>query len=244
MYPGNIKTFILTITALSPAYNGAWWFMTTYILLVVTSPIIYRIIMKYHVYLVGGLTLVIYIIAYIQRIKTPIILDIEILDWLLRKLALYGTSLFPFVMGGIFYQYRLYSKIDRVMNKIRYKNILCVSLIILMIVAHGVIQTLFVAVFTGVAFICLFNLVDKPNWLEKTLGYFGDHSTNMWLNHMFFYIIYFKEIVYFPKNPILIFIWLIILSLIGSSLTIYLIRGLKDNQFVSIFNFKQKIIKS
>lgn len=42
-YPGSLKEFILTITAIDPAYNGAWWFVTTYILLVVTSPILYRI---------------------------------------------------------------------------------------------------------------------------------------------------------------------------------------------------------
>lgn len=50
---------------------------------------------------------------------------------------------------------------------------------ILMMVAHGVVQTLFVSVFTGIAFICLFNLIDKAKWLEDLLNYFGTNSMNM-----------------------------------------------------------------
>lgn len=241
-YPGSLKDFILTVTALNPSYNGAWWFVTTYILLVITSPILYRVIMKYNAYLVSGVTLIIYIIAYIQRIKTPLLFDLEIMNWLFRQLALYGTSLLPFVIGGVFYQYRLYSKLTLMMNQIKFKNFLCISLIILMIVAHGIVQTLFVAVFTGITFICLFNLIDKPRWLEQILEYFAHHSTNMWLNHMFFYMIYFKELVYFPQNPILIFMWLIILSLIGSYITNYVMSFCREYLIPPVLSKRQKLM--
>ena len=87
-----------------------------------------------------------------------------------------------------------------------------------MIILHGFVQTLFVAVFTGIAFIVLFNLIDKPKWLNEGLSYISKHSTNMWLTHMFFYMIYFKELVYAPKYPIFIFIWLVILCIITSYL--------------------------
>ncbi|MGL5904827.1 MAG: hypothetical protein ACRCZO_19235 [Cetobacterium sp.] len=50
----------------------------------------------------------------------------------------------------------------------------------------------------------------------------GKHSTNLWLIHMFFYMIYFKKLVYLPKYPILIYIWLIILCLPFSYLIDYL----------------------
>lgn len=231
-YPGSLKEFILTITAIDPAYNGAWWFVTTYILLVVTSPILYRIIIKYNPYLVIGITFIFYVIAYIQRIKTPILFDSHFFNWLFRQAALYGTSLLPFIIGGMFYQYRWYSKITTCMNHLKFKNIVCTTLIILMIVAHGVVQTLFVAVFTGILFICLFNLIDKPKWLESILQYFGTHSTNMWLNHMFFYMIYFKELVYALKYPVLIFIWLIILSIVGSYMTNFVMNIFRKYIFI------------
>lgn len=118
------------------------------------------------------------------------------------------------------------------MNHLKFKNIVCTTLIILMIVAHGVVQTLFVAVFTGILFICLFNLIDKPKWLESILQYFGTHSTNMWLNHMFFYMIYFKELVYALKYPVLIFIWLIILSIVGSYMTNFVMNIFRKYIFI------------
>ena len=68
-----------------------------------------------------------------------------------------------------------------------------------MIIAHGFLQTLFVAAFTGIIFIVVFNLIDKPMWLDNLLSYLSKHSTNMWLVHMFFYMIFFKDLVYAPK---------------------------------------------
>ena len=53
-YPGTLKKFILTFTALDPAYNGAWWFFTTYIILVLVSPFINKIVIKYNNILILG----------------------------------------------------------------------------------------------------------------------------------------------------------------------------------------------
>ena len=85
-----------------------------------------------------------------------------------------------------------------------------------MIIAHGIVQTLFVAVFTGIVFICVFNLVDEPKWLNNLLSYLGNHSINMWLIHMFFYMIYFKKLVYGAMYSFLIFPWLVILCIASS----------------------------
>lgn len=78
---------------------------------------------------------------------------------------------------------------------------------------------------SGIAFIVLFNLIDKPDSLDRLLYYLSGHSTNMWLTHMFFYMIYFKSLVFMPKYSVLIFIWLVILCLILS----YLIKLIYSN---------------
>ena len=215
-YPGTLKNFILTFTALDPAYNGAWWFFTTYIILVLLSPIINKIVVKYNKILVIAISFIFYVVAYIQRIKGIIVLDNNILNWFIRQIALLGTSQLPFIIGSVFAYKKIYSKLDNICNKIRYKNMLGILIIMLMIVAHGIVQTLFVAVFTGVVFICVFNLIDKPKWVNRLFNYLGDHSTNIWLIHMFFYMIYFKDLVYGAKYSFLIFSWLIILCLVSS----------------------------
>ena len=129
-----------------------------------------------------------------------------------------GTSLFPFVVGAIFADKKIYSFIYNKVNNIKFKNILCIVGILFMIVCHGFVQTLFVAVFTGITFIVLFNLIDKPDFLDRLLYYLSGHSTNMWLTHMFFYMVYFESLVFMPKYPLFIFIWLVILCIIPSYL--------------------------
>lgn len=238
-YPGSFKRFILTFTAIDPAYNGAWWFFTTYIILVLASPFINKIVIKYNNILILGLSFIFYVAAYIQRIKGVIVFDNEVLNWFIRQVALFGTSQLPFIIGTVFAHKKIYSKLNSMSNKIKYKNTLGILIITLMIIAHGIIETLFVAVFTGIVFICVFNLIDKPKWVNNLLSYLGNHSTNMWLIHMFFYMIYFKNLVYGAKYSFLIFPWLIILCLISS----YIVNFMYKHIMRLIYD-KTKIIQN
>ena len=238
-YQGSFKKFILTFTAIDPAYNGDWWFFTTYIILV--SPFINKIVIKYNNILILGLSFIFYVAAYIQRIKGVIVIDNEVLNWIIRQIALFGTSQLPFIIGAVFAHKKIYSKLNSMSSKIKYKNTLGILIITLMIIAHGIVQTLFVAVFIGIVFICVFNLIDKPKWLNNLLSYLGNHSTNMWLTHMFFYMIYFKKLVYGARYSFLIFPWLVILCIVSS----YIINLIYKPIIVLVDNrFKGKIIKN
>ena len=217
-YPGNIKTFLLNVTAISVSYNGAWWFLTTYIILVAFSKFINKVVQRYNNVLITLIVFIIYFICYVQRINVVITFANPVLNWTITQAALLGTSLFPFVIGAIFADKKIYSFIYTKVNNIKFKNTLCILGILFMIVCHGFVHTLFVAVFTGIAFIVLFNLIDKSDSLHRLLYYLSGHSTNMWLTHMFFYMVYFKSLVFMPKYPMLIFIWLVILCLISSYL--------------------------
>lgn len=238
-YPGSLKKFLLSFLAIEPAYNGAWWFLTTYIILVLVSPIINKLVVKYNNFIIIGLSFIFYFLAYIQRINVVLTFNNEILNWFIRQIALLGTSQLPFIIGIVFSQKKVYSKLYNIANKIKYKNILGLVIITVMIIAHGIVQSLFVAVFTGIAFICVFNLMDKPNWLNKLLSYLGNYSTNMWLNHMFFYSIYFRNIVLAAKYSFLIFPWLVILCIASSYvinyINTYILKRLtKTKQGISI----------
>lgn len=103
----------------------------------------------------------------------------------------------------------------------------------MMIVLHSFVQTLFVAAFMGIAFIVLFNLIDKPKFLENLLYYLSKHSTNMWLIHMFFYMIYFKKLVFAAKYPVFIFVWLVVLCLISS----YVVKFIYNSVIFKLLNW-------
>lgn len=233
IYPGNLKTFLLNFTAIDTSYNGAWWFLTTYIILVILSPCINKIILKYNSILIIVISFMIYFIAYIQRIQVPIVSDSQVVNYILRQAALLGTSQFSYIIGAIFAHKKIYSKIYEVFNQLKFKNIIAISLIIFMIIAHGIVQTLFVAVFTGISFIVLFNLIDKPKWIDVILSHISKHSTNMWLTHMFFYMIYFKKLIYLPKYPIFIFIWLVVICVATSCIINFVYKF-----FINIIDLK------
>lgn len=239
----GLKDFILTVALIDPAYNGAWWFLTTYILLVVISPILYRIVDKVNFKPILFLSLLFYFIAYVQRIKGVIIVENEILSWGIRQLALFGTSQFPFMVGGIFAKYNTYSWLYRKSNEIKNKNVIGIIIIVAMIILHGFIETLFIAVFTGIIFICVFNLMDKPKWVEKPLIFIATYSTNLWLIHMFVYITYLRNLVYAPKYAIIIFPWFIAISLSLSIVVQWIYKCILNCFFHSQSNKENKSIE-
>lgn len=85
-----------------------------------------------------------------------------------------------------------------------------------MIIAHGIVQTLFVAVFTATATITLLCICPLPKPMADLLCYFGEHSTNIWLVHMFFYTVLFDGFVFCAKYPIPVFLLLLAVSLASS----------------------------
>lgn len=221
-YPGSWLKFILNFLALSSSYNGAWWFFLSYVLLVFSSPIIFRGLNKLPIWVVVPAVWIFYSATYIQRITNVIQTDNVLVSWIINQLALYGNCLFPFVAGALFYKYNVYSRFYERIATLRFPNLALLILIGCMVILHGFVPSLYVAVFTGVAFILCFNALQLPSKILVFLQYMGKHSTNLWLIHLFFTLAYFRGMVYAPKNPILIFSWLLFLTLISSLIVEYI----------------------
>lgn len=166
-YPESFKNIFLTLTGISLGYNGAWWFFTTYILLIINSKTINEIILRKNNILILICSLIFYFVTYIQRIKVPIILDSELGNYILRQISLYGISQLPSIIEAIFQKNKIYSYLRYRMERYRYKNTVLYLIVLIMFIFHGFAETLFIAVFTGMIFICCFNLIDKIDYLLK-----------------------------------------------------------------------------
>ncbi|MCD9547950.1 acyltransferase family protein [Photobacterium carnosum] len=59
-YPGSIEKLLLNITAIDTSYSGAWWFLTTYLLLVFTSSLLFKFINNRNIFLVLSLLAISY----------------------------------------------------------------------------------------------------------------------------------------------------------------------------------------
>lgn len=215
-YPGSFLKFLANFFAINTSYNGAWWFVTVYILLVLSSTVIFRIIEKFDFKIILFLSFCFYFLGYLQRVKTLIVFENWILDFFILQLALFANSQFMFVVGAISYQKKWFSTFSNFIKNFKFKNLILFAIIILSIIFHGIIPSFFIAVFTGFVFIFCFNALNFNTHIEKIMIYFGNHSTNIWLVHMFFYAYFFKEIIYAPQYPILIFLWLLAWSLTAS----------------------------
>lgn len=212
--PGSIKDFVLNFFLIDN-YTLAWWFLLTYVILTLISRPVYKFVEKVNPIFVCLISLVTYFVAYVQRIEAPIYFDIKPVDWALHQLALLGTSFMPFVWGMLFYKYKCFTKIKECLySKTKNWQLVLISFIIvvLMTVAHGKYQSLIVAPFTGIVFILIFNVVKKGTVVDKIFSFFGEHSTNIWLVHMFFYSVIFRYFVYRAKYPILIFAFMLLLT--------------------------------
>lgn len=217
LFPGSIGNFLLNFFVLSNSYNSAWWFLQTYIILVLLAPLLIKIIKKYNSNVLLLISGIIYFLSYIQRVKHFFDFDPNtFLNTVVNSFVLLGTSQLPFIIGSIFAKEKIYSKLYNKFHHIPYKNTICLTGIFTLVIIHARFETMFIAPFTAIPFICLFNLMKKSSKTQSVLLYFGNHSTNIWLTHMFFYMTIFPSLVFAPKYPIFIFAWLIVLCLLSS----------------------------
>lgn len=238
-FQGGLGEFFLNFFVLSNSYNGAWWFLQTYIILVIFSPFFVKMVRKYNSIILLFLSGVIYLVCYIQRIKQVFDFgDNTAINIFLNSIVLVGTSLLPFIVGSIFAKEKVYSKLYNKFYSFSYKNTLCSIGIVMLVIIHSLYESMIIAPFTAIVFICFFNLMNKSGLIQKVLMFFGDHSTNIWLTHMFFYMTIFPELTFEPRYPILIFPWLIILCLISS----YIIKIIY-NPIIRIINKKISIVR-
>lgn len=215
-YPGSWQKLVLTFTGIAPAYNGAWWFFTIYILFVSTSKFWFRLLDHLNSYFYLIILLITYLLAFYFRIYKPTIFENLILQWMHTQGALYFCTLFQFMMGAFALKYEWNKKILSLFGKIKYRNLIATIGIIGLIIFHGIVPNFIVAPFTALGFIFLFLQMNFGKKVNEGLDFFTLHATNLWLIHMFFYLIYFKEIIYAPQNPTLIFIWLVLICVVAS----------------------------
>lgn len=217
-YIGDISIFFMNFTAISISYNGAWWFLTIYLLFVITSAFWFQLLLNWNPIFYLSVLLILYILGFYCRVYSGSFSTSFFIKWLQVQSALYFCTLFQFMLGAFTLHYQLHSKINNLIKDLTLKNYFLVGIIILLFIIHCVIPNFFIAPFIGLVFILVYCQMDISSFFQKIIDFFTPHATNIWLIHMFFYLIYFPELIYAPKNPVLIFLWLVLWCLAASYL--------------------------
>lgn len=213
--PGNLQKFLLSALLVEIGYNGAWWYLFTYAVLVVFSPVLLKAVEKHHPLTVLFLGFAVYCSAYYVRFR--VVTD----NWLLVKFGPFGMTLFEYLVGAVCYKIGFVTWLRKCWAKLSsmIQWTLTVFFMLAMLYARTkIVPSLFVAPVTGAVIMALFILWKKPKWFEDVFLFVGKHSTNIWLTHMFFYLVLFRNLVYKAKYPVLIFAFMMAITTAVSAL--------------------------
>lgn len=204
-YPGGIEKIFLNVTALKTTYNSETWFLFPYILLSLSSPVIFKILDHFNPIL---MLTILFSVAMLSRLIEHFNQEYVNAHILVGQTTSYFRLLFPFSLGMYAAKCLKYDKIKSRLHHISYKNVWLSAVIILLMCTMMFLQDHHIAVFQSfyaIIFILFFILMDRPKWLNAFLKIMGRRSTSLWLVHTFFCYYLFRNFIYGFKYPILIY---------------------------------------
>jgi hypothetical protein len=209
-YHFDLKILLANMVGGSSSYNGEWWFIEPYILLVISMPLINIVRKKTRLLLVTSSVL--FMTAYLMiesNIDTPVISATTFLFWQ-----------FIFVLG---YVYGLNCENEITKKWYLYcvkkrKIITLLSLIVIPLAGFYLTLIGLILITPLFIFLCLEYKNILPDIIYKIVISLGAYSTFMWLTHTFYAYYFAQEIIYYPKYSLLIFFNLLVISYITSRL--------------------------
>lgn len=213
--PGSVRTFFMNALMLESSYNGAWWYMFAYSILVLCCPFLLKAVNRHHPVAVLAVGFAVYCAAYYVRFS------VQTDNWLLLKFGPFGMTLFEYLIGAVCWKTRFITRLREIWSKCPAAVRWITAIVLMAGMLYGrtkFVPSLFVAPVTGSVLMALFTLWRKPKWVEQAFLFVGSHSTNIWLTHMFFYLVLFRGLVYKAQYPVFIFAYMMAITLALSML--------------------------
>lgn len=202
--PVSFTEFLGNVFLYKLSYNGAWWFVATYVLLVSLSFPLFRLVEK-----ANGILLFIIMAGqmlffwlYDSTIKEAISINPFMSIVATQFVNLVGDVLFSYVSGMLIAKYNVVTFI----KKKNIKNIWLLMALLLISVIVCIAEKAIAMPYYAIIVFLVFNSMNKSNAFIKIFDFLGMHSTNIWLVHMFFYLVLFAGLVQNLKYPLFMFI--------------------------------------
>ncbi len=219
--PGSLGAFVGNILVVGMSYNGAWWFVTTYLILLILSPLEAFLTKKIPAFLILFCSGAFYLAAYMFRYNFILEIYNPVLNWIWQQIILFGMSQLPYFIGMLSFKMEIPQKVRGyfdVRKNIALKLLLIVGLPLMAFLGHCIVQSMAVAPFTAMAVLISLFLIRLPAWLDHFLSFLGKHSTNIWFTHMFFYLTLFPGLVFHARYPVLILLLMFVICIAVSFL--------------------------
>ncbi len=220
--PNSTGDFIKSIFLLH-SYNGAWWFLNTYIiLLLIPDKILMYPVKKVKpvLGLIGCIFLnLLYYLACKFGVLPETLFSNQVLAFIWKEIYNLLHVIPYFYAGAFMCDIKIIDKASNIMQRFikpkHQKPVLLVAFICLFVVVSLLEKaaTIFV---TAILVFLLFNLWQKGKIATEIFMFLGKHSTNVWLVHMFFYSRTYGGLAIKARYPILMLVALLALSVISS----------------------------
>ncbi|MBR1762688.1 MAG: acyltransferase [Eubacterium sp.] len=246
LIPGSFSKFLMHVFLISNGYNGAWWYLQTYvIILLIPSFILMFPIKKINSYVGISAILLLEFVWYVvshfynfqfntTSIATTIIIK-AIQDFL---------NVIPyFLVGAFICKGELIDKLDNVIKRIIERvnsytiNIIIMVLLLIDFLITGILNKSVLSGINAIIIFFAFNLIKKSKNVERAFMFLGKHSTNILLTHMFFYSVLFQGFIWKAKYPIIILSLMLVLCIVSSYIEMIISNGV-DKVFSCIRNRK------
>lgn len=208
-YPGDLRMIVDNVTGVNvDGYNHPAWFLLPYCMLILSSPIVFRVVDKIGLKwsLMGSLVLSYASMYAISRYIAPSGLHHE---WYSLVLTYFDLA-FAFMVGAAICY--IHDRKGVTISLLKERQ----WLVRLLFVAWFAVHCLSGSAAVGPFFLCLFMLlfvnVEIKGTSRKVLIELGGKSMTMWLIHAFIYERFCHDFIYGFKYPLLIFLALVVSS--------------------------------
>lgn len=209
------QEFFSNLFCLKFSYNHEWWFLGTYIELLLALPIILLADQK---------KCFPYLLVCLSVLFRGLSRGIDLNSGGASSHLYYFCYYFPsFFLGLLFCKYSLYEKFRAVVTK----EYLCLGICVVLTGLAFVIRskwdvtemTIMMTPLFIYLFVAFFRAVGRAN---QVFLFFGKHSMNMWLIHTFFCYYYFQtEMLMVSSNAVVDYVLLVVVSLVSSMMVDY-----------------------
>lgn len=213
LLPGRFSldatSFWLNASCLKPTYNNTLWFLFPYVLLSLSSGILFRLYERIGPWLMLAVSGVLYAGAacLLSRHVDGVLDRLPVLN----QLLLYFYLLFSFLLGVMLE--RRVAVSGRVLPRwVERMPWLPVAGIVALVVLRCVFNHSFWNPIYAVSVTLLFLCLRRPRWLDAVLAHLGHYSLMMWMCHKFLFEDLLTDFVFGWRWPPLVFMSLLLLT--------------------------------
>lgn len=215
----DLASWVKNALLIDTSFNAEWWFLTSYLILVLMSPMIMAFFNRKRSSFYTDIVLITILAVLIERVLLNVVLFSDKLVYL--RVSFVWAKMSPtlillpmFMLGAWMAKYNICERFMEKFGNSGARRILTgmVFILIPLILRDGWVQAntwgfdQFDALYGASLCLGIIMVTNRQKVVKRVLSVIGNQSTGIWLIHSFFCFYYFQRFSYAPKKSVLVFL--------------------------------------